>query len=41
MLLSSDKTAAEIAAECGFTSPTYLSRVFRRREGTTIRDWRT
>lgn len=40
LLRSSGKTAAEIAAECGFASATYLSRVFRRREGTTIRDWR-
>ena len=40
LLRSSGKTAAALAAECGFASATYLSRVFRRKIGSTIRVWR-
>ena len=40
-LLRTGKTgAAEIAAECGFSSVSYLSRAFRRKTGSTLRDWR-
>ena len=29
-----------IALDCGFRSPTYLKELFRRRFGTTMRDYR-
>lgn len=40
-LLRAGKTGvAEIAAGCGFSSVSYLSRAFRRKTGSTLRDWR-
>lgn len=31
---------SEVAAQCGFTDPLYFSRVFRRENGTSPRNWR-
>lgn len=40
LLRAGEMGAAEIAAECGFASVSYLSRVFRRKTGSTLRDGR-
>ena len=40
LLRAGEMGAAEIAAECGFSSVSYLSRAFRRKTGSTLRDWR-
>ena len=40
LLRAGEMGAAEIAAECGFASVSYLSRVFRRKTGMSLRDWR-
>lgn len=39
LLRSGGKDASEIAAACGFTSASYLSFAFRRKTGSTLRDW--
>ena len=41
MLKNSDRNVISIAHECGFHSANRLSRVFKRRFGMSIRDWRT
>lgn len=41
MLAGSGKTVAAIAAECGFASETYFSRIFRRRHGMPPGEWRS
>ena len=40
MLISSNRTAAEIGYECGFDDPTYFSRVFRTYTGQSLRAFR-
>ena len=40
LLRAGDMGATEIAAECGFASVSYLSRAFRRKTGSSLRDWR-
>lgn len=40
MLETTSATIKEIAAACGFPDQFYLMRLFKRRFGTTMRDWR-
>jgi len=40
MLIGSDATVAEIAAECGFASPSYFAQLFARAEGITPVEYR-
>lgn len=39
MLVSTDKTLTEIAYECGFSSQSYFSSVFKRKMGVTPREY--
>ena len=41
LLANSDKTVADIAEACGFTSPYYFSRLFRREMGVAPTAWRS
>ena len=40
LLLTSDKTLAEIASSCGFFDPSHLTRAFGRTVGTSPGSWR-
>ncbi|MFT3690970.1 helix-turn-helix domain-containing protein [Paenirhodobacter sp.] len=40
MIRHTDRSITEIAAECGFADASHLSRVFRKRYGTTAGAWR-
>ena len=40
LLRTGGRTVAGVAAECGFASASYLSSVFRRKTGSSIRAWR-
>jgi transcriptional regulator GlxA family with amidase domain len=35
-----DKKFLAIGAECGFRNPDYLKRLFRKRFGMSMREWR-
>ena len=39
-LLKSDRSIKEIAPDCGFTDPLYLSRVFKEKYGVCPNEWR-
>ncbi len=39
-LKSTNKTMLAIGKECGFRSPDYLKRLFKKRFGMTMREWR-
>ncbi|MBR3085378.1 MAG: substrate-binding domain-containing protein [Kiritimatiellae bacterium] len=40
LLATSSRPIREISKECGFATAAYLSRVFRRRTGASMREWR-
>ena len=39
-LATTDRSIRAISEACGYTEPTYLKTLFKRRFGTTMREWR-
>jgi AraC-like DNA-binding protein len=40
MLNDTDRTIIQIGRDCGFNDPDNLKRLFRKRFGTSMREWR-